>query len=48
VVLRDREVAVGASIGVAVSPAEGEEFEALLHTADLDMYASKAGDAARR
>ena len=42
--LRGQEVAVGASIGVAVYPADGEEFEALLHAADLGMYAHKAGD----
>ena len=48
VLLRDREVAVGASVGVAVYPADGQEFEALLHTADLNMYASKAGHRARR
>ena len=44
VALRGRDVAVGASIGVAVYPADGEEFEALLHAADLGMYAHKAGD----
>ncbi|TFV86106.1 EAL domain-containing protein [Blastococcus sp. CT_GayMR16] len=48
VVLRDREVAVGASVGVAVYPADGEEFATLLHTADLDMYARKAGDRGAR
>jgi diguanylate cyclase (GGDEF)-like protein/PAS domain S-box-containing protein len=41
--LRDREVAVGASVGVAVYPGEGEGFEELLHAADLSMYARKAG-----
>ena len=42
--LRDQEVAVGASVGVAVYPADGESFEALLHAADLHMYARKAVD----
>jgi diguanylate cyclase (GGDEF)-like protein/PAS domain S-box-containing protein len=36
-----RAVAVGASVGVAVYPADGEEFGALLHAADMDMYARK-------
>ena len=36
-----REVTVGASVGVAVYPADGEEFGALLHRADMDMYARK-------
>jgi len=36
-----REVTVGASVGVAVYPADGEEFGALLHSADMDMYARK-------
>jgi diguanylate cyclase (GGDEF)-like protein len=42
--LRGQEVAVGASIGVAVYPADGQEIEELLHAADLSMYAHKAGD----
>ncbi|MBN1092607.1 diguanylate cyclase [Blastococcus sp. TML/M2B] len=36
-----REVRIGASVGVAVYPADGEEFDALLHRADMDMYAQK-------
>ncbi len=36
-----RTVMVGASVGVAVYPADGEEFGALLHSADMDMYARK-------
>jgi diguanylate cyclase (GGDEF)-like protein len=40
--LGDREVAVGASVGVSVYPADGEEFAALLHSADVDMYARKS------
>ena len=48
VALRGQEVAVGASIGVAVYPTDGQEFEALLHAADLGMYAHKAGDGTRR
>jgi diguanylate cyclase (GGDEF)-like protein/PAS domain S-box-containing protein len=39
--LRDRAVAVGASVGIAVYPRDGEEFAALLHSADVDMYARK-------
>lgn len=35
------EVAVGASVGIGVHPADGEEFAALLHSADIDMYARK-------
>jgi diguanylate cyclase (GGDEF)-like protein/PAS domain S-box-containing protein len=48
VALRGEEVTVGASIGVAVYPADGEEFESLLHAADLGMYAHKTGDGAAR
>jgi predicted signal transduction protein with EAL and GGDEF domain len=33
---------VGASVGVGVYPADGEDFETLLHSADLSMYARKA------
>lgn len=40
-VVSGREVTVGASVGVAVYPADGEEFGALLHRADMDMYARK-------
>ena len=39
--LRGSEVSVGASVGVGVYPADGEEFEALLHSADLSMYAQE-------
>ena len=39
--LAGREVAVGASVGVGVYPRDGEEFAALLHSADVDMYARK-------
>jgi len=48
VTLRGNEVAVGASVGVAVYPADGEDFEALLHAADLSMYAQKSGAGAGR
>ncbi len=37
-----REVRISASVGVAVHPADGEEFGALLHSADMDMYARKS------
>jgi predicted signal transduction protein with EAL and GGDEF domain len=40
--LRYREVAVGASVGVGIYPADGEDFAALLHSADVDMYARKS------
>ncbi|WP_246063574.1 diguanylate cyclase domain-containing protein [Blastococcus colisei] len=40
------DVAVGASVGIGVYPGDGEEFGALLHSADVDMYARKT--AARR
>jgi diguanylate cyclase (GGDEF)-like protein/PAS domain S-box-containing protein len=46
--LHDRQASVGASIGVAVYPADGEDFEALLHAADLGMYQHKTGDGAGR
>ena len=39
---RDRTFTIGASVGVAVYPADGEEFEALLHSADLGMSARKS------
>jgi diguanylate cyclase (GGDEF)-like protein/PAS domain S-box-containing protein len=39
-------VTVGASVGVSVYPTDGEDFETLLHNADLSMYASK-GSAVR-
>ncbi|MGY1743760.1 MULTISPECIES: diguanylate cyclase domain-containing protein [unclassified Blastococcus] len=37
-------VFVGASVGIAVAPADGDEFAALLHLADLRMYEAKAAD----
>ncbi|WP_431521227.1 diguanylate cyclase domain-containing protein [Blastococcus capsensis] len=39
--LRGREVVVRASVGVGIYPRDGEEFAALLHSADVDMYARK-------
>ena len=44
--LGDREVAVGASVGVAVYPADGVDVAALLHRADADLDARR--NAARR
>jgi diguanylate cyclase (GGDEF)-like protein/PAS domain S-box-containing protein len=35
------KVTVGASVGQAIYPADGEDFSSLLHGADLDMYAAK-------
>ena len=40
--LRGEEVVVRASVGVGVYPRDGEEFAALLHSADVDMYTRKA------
>jgi diguanylate cyclase (GGDEF)-like protein/PAS domain S-box-containing protein len=40
--LRGTEVAVGASIGVSVCPADGDVFADLLHRADLRMYDRKS------
>ena len=39
--LGHRQVMVGASVGVGIYPRDGEEFAALLHSADVDMYARK-------
>ena len=36
-------VTVGASVGTAVAPAAGSDVDALLHAADVAMYAVKAG-----
>ena len=53
-VVRGTEMSVGASVGIGVYPADGEEFPTLLHSADLSMYARKtagasvAGQAAAR
>jgi len=41
--LLGREIRVRASVGVGVYPRDGEEFAALLHSADVDMYARKTG-----
>ena len=42
VVLRDQEVVVRASIGVSVWPEDGADFPALLLSADMRMYATRA------
>jgi diguanylate cyclase (GGDEF)-like protein len=42
VALCEREVGVRASIGVSVWPEDGTDFPALLHPADMRMYASRA------
>ena len=44
--VRGVQVAVAASIGISTSPADGADFAALLHAADVRMYAAK-GSAAR-
>jgi diguanylate cyclase (GGDEF)-like protein len=43
VLLGDRSVQVGASIGIAVHPADGHEAGKLLKSADVAMYQAKAG-----
>ncbi len=40
--VRGEEISVGASVGVAVHPQDGCDFDVLLHTADVAMYRSKA------
>ena len=42
VTLRGREVVVRASIGVSIWPEDGADFPALLHSADMRMYATRA------
>jgi diguanylate cyclase (GGDEF)-like protein/PAS domain S-box-containing protein len=39
--LGDREVVVRASVGVGVWPEDGADFPALLHSADMRMYATR-------
>ncbi|WP_255363668.1 diguanylate cyclase domain-containing protein [Geodermatophilus sp. DSM 45219] len=39
--LREQEVTVRASIGVSVWPEDGADFPALLHSADMRMYATR-------
>lgn len=41
--VQDQRVQMGASIGVAVSPTDGEDPEALLRNSDEAMYAAKNG-----
>ena len=43
--IRGQDLSVGASVGIGVYPADGEEFETLLHNADLSMYACKTAEA---
>ena len=38
---RDELVSIGTSVGISVYPNDGKEFAALLHEADLRMYALK-------
>jgi predicted signal transduction protein with EAL and GGDEF domain len=44
--LRDQEVVVRASVGVSVWPEDGADFPALLHAADMRMYAMRTGSPA--
>ena len=39
--VRGEEMTMGVSIGIAVHPQEGCDFDGLLHTADLHMYRTK-------
>ena len=41
-------VSVGVSIGIAASPADGDDFSSLFHAADLRMYARKRAGAGSR
>jgi diguanylate cyclase (GGDEF)-like protein len=41
--IEGRTLVVGASIGIAVAPQDGEEAEQLIRNADLALYAAKAG-----
>ncbi|MGY1683189.1 diguanylate cyclase domain-containing protein [Geodermatophilus sp. SYSU D01176] len=41
--LRDQQVTVRASTGVSVWPGDGADFPALLHSADMRMYATRTG-----
>jgi len=40
--LLDRQLSVGVSIGVAIYPADGRDYEDLLKNADIALYAAKA------
>jgi predicted signal transduction protein with EAL and GGDEF domain len=42
VALGDREVVVRAGVGVSVWPEDGADFPALLHSADMRRYATRA------
>jgi len=41
VAVGDQEVVVRASVGVSVWPEDGADFPALLHSADMRMYATR-------
>jgi predicted signal transduction protein with EAL and GGDEF domain len=45
--LRGRDVAVPASVGVAVYPVDGEDFDTLLHSAGLGVAMRRSGAPAR-
>ena len=41
--LRGREVRARASVGAAVYPVDGEDFDTLLHSADLNVSLRRSG-----
>lgn len=45
--LNDVSVEIEASIGIAISPEHGTDFDTLLQNADIRMYAAKAASSAR-
>ena len=46
--LRDTQVYLSGSVGVAVAPADGTDPDTLLHSADTAMYSAKEGGCDRR
>jgi diguanylate cyclase (GGDEF)-like protein len=46
--IEDAAVNVGLSIGYALSPDEGQEYEALYHIADMRMYEEKTSNDTER
>jgi GGDEF domain-containing protein len=48
IAIENAVVNVGLSIGYAISPDEGREYEALYHIADMRMYEEKASSDTER